>query len=197
MVGRPSNRDERYTQVMQALVRCVARFGLEGASLTQIAAEAELTRPLIRHHLGNRDEMIEALQDYVLQSFAEQTEALITALPEDTPGDALIDLLFSDTIESSPDMILAFAALTARAAEDTDLRAACRESLLGFEAAITEVLRKTYQQANDQAVDAAAHGVVALYLNVASLAPLEMPQKWVQTAHTIARNLLAGLDDHS
>jgi AcrR family transcriptional regulator len=62
MAGRPSNRDERYAQVMQALVRCVARFGLEGASLTQIAAEAGLSRPLIRHHLGNREDMIAALQ---------------------------------------------------------------------------------------------------------------------------------------
>ncbi|MEX0318737.1 MAG: TetR/AcrR family transcriptional regulator [Ruegeria sp.] len=197
MVGRPSNRDERYAQVMQALVRCVARFGLEGASLTQIAAEAGLTRPLIRHHLGNREEMIAALQNYVLQSFAEQTEALIAALPEDKPGAALVDFLFSDTAGSSPDMVLAFAALTARASEDADLRAACRESLLGFEAAITAVLRRDYPQVDHPAVDAAAHGIIALYLNVASLAPLNMPQDWTQTAYALARNLLKGLDARS
>lgn len=197
MAGRPSNRDERYAQVMQALVRCVARFGLEGASLTQIAIEAGLTRPLIRHHLGNREEMIAALQDYVLQSFDEQTEALITALPEDAAGAALVDLLFSDTAVSSPDMVLAFAALTARAAEDAELRAACRESLLGFEDAITGVLRKDHPQAAGPAVDTAAHGIVALYLNLASVAPLDMPRDWTQTARALARNLLAGLEDHS
>lgn len=197
MVGRPSNRDERYIQVMQALVRCVARFGLEGASLTQIAAEAGLTRPLIRHHLGNRDDMIAALQDYVLQCFAEQTEALIAALPEDAAGAALVDLLFCETAGSSPDMILAFAALTARAAEDSDLRAACRESLMGFEAAVTGVLRREYPHADHQAVVAAAHGIVALYLNVASLAPLDMPPKWTQTAWTLAHNLLKELEDRS
>ncbi|MFA3920131.1 TetR/AcrR family transcriptional regulator [Ruegeria hyattellae] len=197
MAGRPSNRDERYAQVMQALVRCVARFGLEGASLTQIAAEAGLTRPLIRHHLGNREDMIAALQDHVLHSFAEQTEALIAALPGDAPGAALVEYLFSDTTGSSPDMVLAFAALTARAAEDADLRTACRESLLGFEAAIARVLRQDNPQAGDHAINAAAHGIVALYLNVASLAPLDMPHGWTQTAQTIARKLLEGLDGGS
>ncbi|MDP5218467.1 TetR/AcrR family transcriptional regulator [Ruegeria sp. 2205SS24-7] len=197
MAGRPSNRDERYAQVMQALVRCVARFGLEGASLTQIADEAGLTRPLIRHHLGNRDEMIAALQGYVLESFAEQTEALIAALPEDATGAALVDILFSETTGSSPDMILAFAALTARAAEDANLRAACRESLLEFEATITGVLRQDHPQAEDHAINAAAHGILALYLNVASLAPLDMPTEWAHTAHALARSLLNRLGDPS
>lgn len=194
MVGRPSNRDERYAQVMQALVRCVARFGLEGATLTQIAAEAGLTRPLIRHHLGNREEMIAALQSNVLQSFTEQTHALIVALPEDASSVGLVEILFSDTDDSSPDMVLAFAALTARAAEDANLRAACRESLLAFEAAITEVLRKDHPHAGHHAVDAAAHGIVALYLNVASLAPLDMPQQWTRNARGLARHLLNELD---
>ena len=63
MVGRPSNRDDRYEQIMQALIRCVARYGVEGASLAQIAEEAGLKRPLVRHHLGNREDM-ELLGDF-------------------------------------------------------------------------------------------------------------------------------------
>ncbi len=197
MAGRPSNRDERCAQVMNALVRCVARFGLQGASLAQIADDAGLTRPLIRHHLGNRDEMIMALQDYVLRSFAEQTEALLAALPENGAGPALVEFLFSETMESTPDMVLAFAALTARAAEDADLRAACRDSLLGFEAAIAGVLSKDHPQADHHAIAVAAHGIVALYLNVASLAPLNMPQEWPQAAQSLAGNLLEGLENRS
>jgi AcrR family transcriptional regulator len=170
---------------------------LEGASLNQIASEAGLTRPLIRHHLGNREEMIAALQVYVLQSFGEQSEALIAALPQDAEGPMIIELLFADTATASPDMILAFAALTARAAEDAELRAACRDSLLSFEAVITDVLARAYPNAGADAVNAAAHGIVALYLNVASLAPLDMPQNWAQTAQAVAHHLLEGLGDPS
>ncbi|WP_371170838.1 TetR/AcrR family transcriptional regulator [Aliiroseovarius sp. 2305UL8-7] len=194
MAGRPSNRDERYAQVMQALVRCVARFGLEGASLSQVATEAGLSRPLIRHHLGNREEMISALQDYVLQSFTEQTAALTAALPAKEPSAALVELLFSETTGATPDLVLAFAALTARAAEDTDLRAACRESLLRFEATIAETLRKEHPEADAYVVHATAHNITALYFNVTSLAPLEMPEEWVQTARTLSRNLLKEME---
>ena len=80
MAGRPTNRDERHKQVMHALVRCVARFGLDGATLSQVAEEAGLARPLIRHHIGNREDMIAALTDFVLKTFAEQTEAMVDAL---------------------------------------------------------------------------------------------------------------------
>ncbi len=193
MVGRPSNRDERYEQVMQALVRCVARFGLEGASLSQIADEAGLTRPLIRHHLGNREELITALKDYVLKGFQEQSDALVAYIPAGSSGEYLIDLLFSNTEGDSPDLVLAFAALTARAAEDESLRQACRESVLRFEKAIADILCGCYPAASRQSAEVAAHGIVALFLNVASLASLDMPDEWKKTARVLARRLLEDL----
>lgn len=194
MAGRPSNRDERYEQVMQALVRCVARYGLEGASLTQIASEAGLTRPLVRHHLGNREEIIAALQAYVLQSFDEQSKSLVSSLPAERAGEALIELLFDETSASSPEMVLAFAALTARASDDPELRAACRQSLLTYETAILGVLRREHPQADDQTVVTVAHGISALYLNVASLAPLDMPKAWTAKARGLAQQLLNDLE---
>ena len=100
MVGRLSNRNERYEQVMQALVRCVARLGIEGAVLTAIAEEAGLTRPLIRHHLGNREDILQSLQDYVLKGFNDQTDALASALPDVGPAVAFIDILFLEASDA-------------------------------------------------------------------------------------------------
>ncbi|ATG34768.1 transcriptional regulator BetI [Phaeobacter piscinae] len=196
-MGRPSNRDERYEQVMQALVRCVARYGLEGASLAQVATEAGLTRPLVRYHLGNRSEMTLALQAYVLDSFDSQTDALVEALPKADPGTALVELLFDDTCGTSPDMVLALAALTAKASGEVKLRDACRASVLNFEAAVAGALRGAYPQAGAGAVDACAHGVIALYYNVSSLRPLEMPATWSETARGLAVKLVRELEDYS
>ncbi|QFT75339.1 TetR/AcrR family transcriptional regulator [Ruegeria sp. THAF33] len=194
MIGRPSNRDERYEQIMQALVRCVARYGLDGASLSQIAKEAGLTRPLIRHHLGNRDELITTLQDYVLKSFSEQSDALVAGLPASRKSRHLIDLLFSDMNQTSPDMVLAFAALTARAVEDASLRLACREALLAFETTIAAILRADFPNVDAAKVNTAAHGIVALYFNATSLAPLDMPNVWKTQAEQAARALFNGLE---
>ncbi|WP_159087082.1 TetR/AcrR family transcriptional regulator [Loktanella sp. Alg231-35] len=195
MAGRPTNRDERYLQVMQALVRCVARFGLEGATLTQIAKEAGLTRPLIRHHLGNREEMIGYLTEFVISRFSEQNTTMISALPKQERSTALVQMLFSESAVSAPDMVLAFASLTARATDDADLRAKCRTSLLSFEDAIAKILRDDHPSVDDIRIDATAHGIAALYFNVTSLAPLAMPENRKSLASLVAHNLLEDLKD--
>lgn len=193
MVGRPSNRDARFEQVMQALLRSVARFGFDGASLTQIAQEAGLSRPLVRHHLGNRDDMMMALQDYVLRGFSGQTHALIKALPARGRGVALVDLLFAPDTSTSPDLVLVFATFTARAVEDIALRVQCRACVQEFEAAIASALRADYVGP----IDRVAHGITALYFNATSLAPLDMPESWVETARETAFALLATLEDRT
>lgn len=194
-MGRPSNRDERYGQVMEAFVRCVARMGLDGATLSAIAKEARLTRPLIRHHLGNRDEMIVALQDYVLDQFNSAANELVAALPDSDPAHVLVNHLFSDQSDSSPDLVLAFAALTARASEDGELRANCRASILGFEVQVAEVLQRNYPKAPQMDTQQAAHGIVALYFNTSSLAALEMPTEWVNRSKAMAVSLCENLAD--
>ena len=175
-------------------MRSVARYGLDGASLSQIAKEAGLTRPLIRHHIGNREDMIAALTGFVLESFDDQTQALVASLPKEKPSTALIDVLFSDSSVSEPDMVLAFAALTARAADDAKLRNRCRKTLLDFETAVADTLRRDHGKADDAALRAAAHGITALYFNLTSLAPLDMPLAWKTQAARVARNLLEELD---
>lgn len=193
MVGRPSNRDDRYEQVMQALIRCVARYGVEGASLSQIAETAGLKRPLVRHHLGNREDIIAALQDYVFQGFSDQTEAMIAAAPQTQVSEWLIDILFSDAGASSPDLVLVFAALTARAAEDSDLQAECRRVILDFEKAVSTILRSDFPDADKDQLQATAHGIMAIYFNATSLAALNMPEAWETRAKTSAQTLLNSL----
>ncbi len=188
-VGRPSNRDERYEQVMSALVRCVARFGLEGTTLGLVAKQAGLTRPLIRHHLGNRDDMIAALQDFVLSRFDADVDALIEALPDRNVGACLNEMLFSPNDASDPDVTLAFAALTAHARSDESLRERCRACILRMEA---EVARALAVDIPDQEIArTTAHGIVALYFTVAAFEALDMPKDWQERARTVANSLLS------
>lgn len=190
MAGRPSNRDERYEQVMQALVRCVARLGIEGATLTTVADEAGLSRPLIRHHLGNRDEILQSLQDYVLMGFDDQTDALMEALPDIDPAVTVIDILFADAGAADPDLVLAFAALTARSAGDADLRSACQTSISRFEAVIAQVIKAEHPCLDHPIADQTAQGIVALYFNKVSLSPLDMSDTWHANAKINAMKLL-------
>lgn len=193
MAGRPSNRDERTQQVMAALVKTVARLGIDGASLSAIANEAGMTRPLVRHHLGNREDMLAALENYVLHRFDRDTEMMLASLPEENAAEALVDFLFSESAGVSGDLVMAFAALTARAGDDHDLRKACRQSVDDFEAAISKILCSQFSNAPEERAKEAAHGIAALYFNTVSLAPLDMSQSWHRRAKAVARSLINSL----
>lgn len=186
-VGRPSNRDERYEQVMRALVQCVARFGLEGTTLSKVAEVSGLTRPLIRHHLGNRDQMMRQLQDYVLARFDEDVDVLVDALPQRNTAAFLVELLFSAHAVSDPSMTLAFAALTAQARSEPELQRRCREQILRMERAVARALEA---EAEANAARSAAHGIIALYFNMTAFEALDMPQDWQARAKDVARSLI-------
>ena len=98
-MGRPSVQKQRKAEVLDAFMTLVARFGVEGATLERIAEESGLKRPLIRHHLGNRDEMVRALALHVVEEQRISLENLRTAL-QDYPGLMnFVDALFSEESE--------------------------------------------------------------------------------------------------
>lgn len=70
----PRPKLDREPQIMKALEACVLRQGLAKTSLKDVAEEAGLPRPLVRHFVGNRDEMISKLFDGMISRGEEQLE---------------------------------------------------------------------------------------------------------------------------
>lgn len=71
---RPKLDHEREPQILKALERCVIRQGLAKTSLKDVAEEAGLPRPLVRHFVGNRDAMITKLFDGMIDRAEQQLE---------------------------------------------------------------------------------------------------------------------------
>ena len=79
-MGRPSLAEQRKEEILDAFGRCVAKFGLEGSSLEKIAEEAGMRRSILRHYLGNRDEMVIALAKKVIGEYRSSTKAFLKDL---------------------------------------------------------------------------------------------------------------------
>ena len=58
---RPSLKLQRSEEILDAFERCVARYGIEGTTLEKTAEEAGLQRSLLRHNVGNRDDLLNSL----------------------------------------------------------------------------------------------------------------------------------------
>lgn len=174
-MGRPSLRDERANEILEAYEICVARFGIDGATLERVAEEAGLARPLIRHNVGNRDHLLQALIDRFFAQSADRVDAMVQALPVQRPADALIESLFSTSTRDHTSILVA-EALIAAAATRPRLAERMQQWLADFIDAIAEILRRQHPEADAREIHAAATGVTGIYFNVDSMIMLgDMP----------------------
>ncbi len=60
-MGRPSNREERRREILEAALVVMATSGYDGASVQAIAKQAGLSAGLLHHHFGSKAAVLEAL----------------------------------------------------------------------------------------------------------------------------------------
>ncbi len=192
-MGRPSVQKQRKAEVLDAFMTLVARFGVEGATLERIAEESGLKRPLIRHHLGNRDEMVRALALHVVEEQRISLENLRTAL-QDYPGLMnFVDALFSEDSETDTRLNNAYQALVMVVEQYPDLRQILTGVMAEFYALARQIVQKEYPLADPEDVQTVAHGVVDLYLTADALSPLNPPPDWRRSAYLGAVKLAQSL----
>lgn len=95
-MGRKSLADERREAILAAFERCIGREGLD-VPLERIADEAGVQRSLIRHYLGNRDELVDQVIARITAAYPGRIAALLDEAHAGGPT-ALLDLLFGDQI---------------------------------------------------------------------------------------------------
>ena len=194
MAGRPSNKDQRQSEVMKAYVSAVAKYGLDGTTLEIIAKTAGLSRSLIRHHLGNKTEMSEMLTFHVLGEFDEAASQLATHLPEKGSLQTLIEFMTTPSEDTDPELILAFAALTMKCSNDPKLAERIRTSLERFEYVLCQIIKAEYPENDKASIEAVSNGLVSIYFNVASLESLSFSKNFYQRSRLAMEKLVDSLN---
>ena len=170
-MGRPSLAAERREQILDAYEVCLARYGVEGATLEKVGEAAGLARPLIRHNIGNRDALLDAFVARFLERSAESLEELTQALPSLGGASALVDVLF-DPRYSDAKAVLVAEALYSASQDRPELAERMRSWTEGFVKTIRSALAAEYSAAEPDQLDAVATGIVGLYFNAESISVL-------------------------
>ena len=90
-MARPKLDIERREQILVAFETCVIELGLHKTTLQKVADTAGLPRPLVRHFVGNRDQIVTLL----LERMVERAEANLAERFRQDPGlPELLDFLF-------------------------------------------------------------------------------------------------------
>jgi AcrR family transcriptional regulator len=79
MSPRPSVRDERRRQILQAALKVFARLGLDQARMDDIVTEAGLSKGALYWYFKSKDEIIIAILDSLFGREVAELEALLAA----------------------------------------------------------------------------------------------------------------------
>lgn len=170
-MARPSIKDARSKQILDAFEVCVARHGVAGATLAKTAEVAGLARPLVRHNVGNRDDLLDALVERFLEKSEQSTRVWVDALPTENRLVAAVELLF-DPRYSDAQLVQVSNALIAASAGDARLARKMRKWIKDFVAALDALIAAEYPDIDSVRTRTVATGIVGIYNNVEALYPL-------------------------
>ncbi|MEM7215234.1 MAG: TetR/AcrR family transcriptional regulator [Pseudomonadota bacterium] len=193
-MARPDIKDQRREQILDAFSVCIARYGLDGATLAKTAEVAGMARPLVRHNVGNRSDLLAAFVDRLLEKSAEGSAMLVSQLPLHNRSGTLIDWLF-DTQYSDKQNIQVSHALIVASADDPTLSEKMQVWIDNFIEMLKQVIRSDYPDASPKRITAIATGISGIYFNVEALYPLQKAKALRTASKRAARILLSSLED--
>jgi AcrR family transcriptional regulator len=93
MMSRKSLVDVRREEILHGFARCITKYGLD-VSLEQIATETGVKRSIIRHYIGNRDDLVDAMIERITQVYLQKMSTILSQISETRSEAALLDYLF-------------------------------------------------------------------------------------------------------
>jgi AcrR family transcriptional regulator len=84
----PAKHEEKRREILKAVARCVRRSGLNGASISDICAEAKISPGHLYHYFDDKDAIIAAMTDERLNEITKHFERSVSR-----PGCMVADML--------------------------------------------------------------------------------------------------------
>jgi TetR/AcrR family transcriptional repressor of bet genes len=190
---RPSNRQQRRAEILQAFMRVVARQGYARATMSQVAADAGLAAGLIHYHFESKQELLVELFRYI-RAVIRRRLLRRTHAPGEAPAelDALIDAHLALDDDSDRLAVACWQVLGTEALFEPALGREYRKAVRAQVRELEAVLR--LQLPPHEARPAAA-GILATiqgYFSLAAVTPEAVPRGTAaSTARRMARGLLA------
>jgi len=164
-MARPSNTEERRTQIAAALMKVMADRGYDGAAISDIAAAASLTPGLVHYHFKHKQEiLLVALRNIVAEHDAKLEQRL-----EDAKGDpvaevaAFIDFHLSVGSDANPEMLACWILISGEALRQPEVQVEYERAIAGTVKCLERIVRRGVDQGvfRCKTIDAAASALVA------------------------------------
>ncbi|MGF9563101.1 TetR family transcriptional regulator C-terminal domain-containing protein [Neorhizobium sp. JUb45] len=158
-----ASETERREDLIAATLDCIAEFGIQGATVRQIAARAGVTGGLIRHYFDSKDQMMQAAYREMMAAMTSGSiEAANSAGTAKQRLGRFIDANHSASV-TDPRMLSLWAAFIGHIRHDPTFAAIHRENYTAILTALENLLRDFFIENNrPEEVARCHHHTVAL-----------------------------------
>ncbi|MFC4993515.1 TetR/AcrR family transcriptional regulator [Rubritalea tangerina] len=186
---RKSMVEERSQQILDAFERCVVRYGIEGSTLERVAEEAQLKRTIIRHYIGNRDALVEAVAERLRGRLDGQLDTIVAF--EGGDREEIVAFLYDGGANCGFSDVILIEQFIAASALYPAASQKILEYVEAYTSAVADLLGR-YSDGHPRTWEV-AYGVTAILFNEASLQPLELGQRYSDASVYCVDQLIAGL----
>ena len=191
---RPSLKNQRTKEILDAFERCIIESGIANTSLEQIADEAQMKRSILRHYIGNKEDLVIALGERWYRQTAEEWAVFIETLEgKKNRVEKVLNNLFTIWGPEYQQSLAVGEALFSEAKRQPSLKALLTEWLDSFAESLAYELLLEYPSASKKDCVTVGHGLIGIYLMSESLAPLGMPGRYHSNLKQSARRLVRSL----
>ena len=163
-MGRKNLIEQRQVEILDAFERCLLKFGLEECTLERVAQEAGKSRNIIRHYIGNRDDLIAAFVERILVRIKQIAADILAGTPKQKLIPKVLDFLFQErSADDPPDLGERMLGAMWRIREQSPLT---QQALLNFyrefEKILTDGLTRLYPSVPAAKCQEAAYSIICL-----------------------------------
>ncbi|WDE07412.1 TetR/AcrR family transcriptional regulator [Thalassomonas viridans] len=173
-MARPSMAGQRREEILDALEQCILEKGIQATSLENIAETAGMKRTILRHYIGNRDDIICALSQRWAEKYSQQWQELLAWLPGSNRAQALIDALFSAGSKDKVNNTIIGEAIFSEAKRLEPIKLHQKQTMQEFIRHLIREFSTQYPGSDESTIELVSYGIYSNYLMSESLLPLGM-----------------------
>ena len=140
-MGRKNIAAERREDILDAFEHCILERGIQGSSFQHIAHVLGMDRNIVSHYFGNRDALVDAMTQRIVNEFDSRMKEALANLEQSTGVMELVDAFYGQENSIERTEIL-WAEISAYATRSETVRNRLRQSYDKMFWSVGEVLKR-------------------------------------------------------
>ena len=196
-MGRKDLSKVRRNQILDAFELCIIESGLFGTTLTTVAEKAKINRGQIHQYIGDRDALLSALVERLIEGYREGFAAYLEAYANSPNSDSIVEYFFDEwgRADSNDDVIID--ALMAESAHNPHLRKLVLDAYSMLEDELAVSLHNLYPNTPMGRCQNVAYAIMSMAYGSSTMIWLGFDRNRLAAVQSSAYALLQTLEENS